>query len=361
MEKISINGLKLGTPLVLIRVRLQQGTLAVLPEFCRMLADLSVNIAFMTSVDLDDSRVALCCIDPTDRSRVVAGLAQNTELRAYVCMEPDLVGMISIYPHRSSMAVLGASLQALNKSDIVLYALASSISALTFIVDGLQIDKAAGALTAALKLPPDTPPVLAEINFAVAGPPACLDAEGAPSNRDGPTAGVDKHLETIAVYWEPIVRTYGFNLLEKLPLYRISLPIGDIGSLGETLQLQGEDAAFGLVWAQSDTPGHIHLFLLCRGSYENGRFPFMGYPKNNDTGLGWKNQSTVDAVFFQGPHFGDRSGILDFTYKAIAPGQIRVHAAACSVATIYLVVPAGWGRKTQDILTGAFEIPTSVK
>ena len=56
-----------------------------------------------------------------------------------------------------------------------------------------------------------------------------------------------------------------------------------------------------------------------------------------------------------------RYGIMDFTYKALAHGQVPLLAATCSVATIYLVLPAGWGRKTQVILNEAFEIPRSVK
>jgi hypothetical protein len=349
MGKISINGLKLSTPLVLIRVRLQQGALAAMPAFCRMLADLAVNIAFMASGDWDDTCSAFCCIDPTDRSSVVAGLAQNTELRTCVHIEPDLVGMISIYPHRSSMAVLGASLQALNESGIGIYALASSISALTFIVGCLQTDRAADALAASLGLPPDTVPSRAELSAS--------DSQ----NGAVQTAGMDKNLETIAVYWEPIIRTYGFNLIEKLPLYRLSLPVDEIGSLGKALQLQGDDAAFRLVWATSDSPDQLHFFLLCSDRYKNELLPFMGHPKSSGCNLGQRGPTAQDIVFFQGPHFGDRSGIMNFTYEAIAHDQIPIRATACSVATIYLVVPAGWGRKTQDILTGAFEIPTSVK
>jgi len=52
---------------------------------------------------------------------------------------------------------------------------------------------------------------------------------------------------------------------------------------------------------------------------------------------------------------------MDFTYKALAHGQMPLLAATCSLATIYLVLPAGWGRKTQAILSEAFEIPKSVK
>jgi aspartokinase len=159
MDKMPINGVKMSEPLVLMRVRPRQGAWDVMPALCRMLTDLAVNIAFMTSTGLENQHSAVCCIDPSDRPRVAAGLSQDADLCASVHIEPGAVGLLSIYPHQASLAVLGAAIQALNESGTGVHAMASSISALTFVIDCVHLDRAAAILTDTMKLPPDTTPL----------------------------------------------------------------------------------------------------------------------------------------------------------------------------------------------------------
>ena len=109
------------------------------------------------------------------------------------------------------------------------------------------------------------------------------------------------------------------------------------------------------MWAQSGNSGEIHFFLLSNGTLDTELLSVL------DREAGPTVESIVDAVFFQGPHYGDRSGILDFTFSALERGQIPIWAEACSVASIYLVLADGWGAKTIDLLTDAFEIPKSIK
>ncbi len=363
MDKISINGLKLSNPLVMMRVSSGDGVSDAIPALCRLSTDLTVNIAFMTSTGLDDPHSAIGCIDPIDRSSLVGGLARNADLKSCVHIEPDAVGMLSIYPHRSSIAVLVTALQALNNNGICVHAMASSISALTFIVDYLQLDKAATVLADSMGLPPDTTPVRTEFRVRATGAPDTMADTSQVSDRGFQTAVRGFNLETIAVYREPIIRTYGFNLFEKLTLYQITLPFGEMDILGKANQTQYEnDAIFRSVWGQTDTSDQTKIFLLCKDIPWNRLRPLMDCCETPDNSMGPIVQTEeVDVVCFQGPHFGDRCGIMDFTYKALAHGQIPLKAVTCSVATIYLVLPAGWGQKTQSILTEAFEIPTSAK
>lgn len=169
-------------------------------------------------------------------------------------------------------------------------------------------------------------------------------------------------METIAIYWESKIRTYGFNLLEKLTLCQIPLPPAEAGNLGKALQIPGDDdAAFRLAWAQTDPADHIKFFLLCDDHHWSRLRPFIDRCERPGNGVGPMVRTVVDAICFQGPHFGDRYGIMDFTFKALAHGQVPLLAATCSVATVYLVLPAGWGPRAHAVLTEAFEIPKSVK
>jgi aspartokinase len=70
-----------------------------------------------------------------------------------------------------------------------------------------------------------------------------------------------------------------------------------------------------------------------------------------------RGSDAADLVFFQGPHFGDRHGILDVAVQALAAKGIRMMALACSGACIYLVVPEGRSEETVLALGECFEVP----
>lgn len=164
-------------------------------------------------------------------------------------------------------------------------------------------------------------------------------------------------METIAVYWESRIRTYGFNLFEDVGLHRIDLRAEDLATWASLLQASAEDeAGFRLVWCQRDTQGPITFFLVCHDS------PWAGPSSpGNETPALPATRTPADVICFQGPHFGDRYGIMDFTYQALAEAEVPLLGVVCSVASIYLVMPAGWGGKAQTLLKAAFEIPKSVR
>jgi hypothetical protein len=168
-------------------------------------------------------------------------------------------------------------------------------------------------------------------------------------------------VETIAVYWESKIRTYGFDLYERLTLCQITLPPRAMGTLGQALRNPGDDGAvFRLVWAQTDNSGRLKFYFLYNDAHPNRLHSFVGCFQGSGNGIGPVVRTAVDVIGFQGPHFGDRHGILDFTHNALAHGQVPILAVTCSVATIYLVLPTGRGRDALAQLSEAFEVPKSI-
>ncbi len=164
-------------------------------------------------------------------------------------------------------------------------------------------------------------------------------------------------METIAVYWESKIRTYGFNLFEDVGLHRIDVQAEDLMSWAGMLQATAEDeAGFRLVWCQREPQGLITFFLVCNDAAWSGPSP-----PDTQTPAPPTTRTPADVICFQGPHFGDRYGIMDFTYQALAEAEVPLLGVVCSVASIYLVMPAGWGGKAQSLLKAAFEIPKSVR
>ncbi|MCJ8500786.1 hypothetical protein [Desulfatitalea alkaliphila] len=167
-------------------------------------------------------------------------------------------------------------------------------------------------------------------------------------------------METIAVYWEPIIRTYGFQFREGLVWHALRLPLDRVDDWSRGLQGLADPAAtFQLTWARLDPEASMTMSLVCEPVHWNRIRPIWIGNTACDGG-GAAPETMVDLVWFHGPHFGDRYGIMDFTYQVLHRGQVPLLAAICSVASIYLVLPAGQGAATRMLLAGAFEIPTAV-
>jgi hypothetical protein len=101
----------------------------------------------------------------------------------------------------------------------------------------------------------------------------------------------------------------------------------------------------------------LRVYLVCEEKGCHDRT--AGLDKTVGQWTAWE-RTAVDLVFFQGPHFGDRYGILDFTIRALG-ADVTLLGTVCATATIYLVLPSGQGRKAKEILHGAFEIPVAAE
>ena len=164
-------------------------------------------------------------------------------------------------------------------------------------------------------------------------------------------------METVAMYWEPQIKTYGFQVVTNLALYKYSIP-ADLPAEWRRAIQRVEDGPdrFLLLFAQLSASSKLDLRLLCEP--EQGvslaRRIAAEIPEEDD-----RPQVTVpvELIFFQGPHFGDRFGIADFTYKALQEKSDVLLAAVFTCASIYLILPEGAADDTRTRLAAAFRIP----
>ena len=62
-------------------------------------------------------------------------------------------------------------------------------------------------------------------------------------------------------------------------------------------------------------------------------------------------------ISFQGPHFGDRYGIADTAFKALARQGVPILITVCSGAALYIVLPENKLHEARPLLAEAFEVP----
>jgi hypothetical protein len=165
-------------------------------------------------------------------------------------------------------------------------------------------------------------------------------------------------MEIKASYWEPRIKTYGFQKVTGLSLVEVATGTYGMESLGLALHRLGEwGIDFHLVFstASSERPGKSYL-LTGRDSGER----LSGLAAQGEG----SNQEVlphvvcpVELVFFQGPHYGDRYGILDASLQALADRELAIVASVCSGSCVYLVVPEGKAGDVVTALSQVFDVP----
>jgi aspartokinase len=167
---------------------------------------------------------------------------------------------------------------------------------------------------------------------------------------------LDETLETKAAYWESRIKTYGFQRITDLSLFEIAVDRTGIDSLGQVFCRLGDaGVGFHLVSSRPSSRG-LEVLLLAPAQWtkviEEHMQEFVG-----DNGKAMELTSPAEVVFFQGPHFGDRPGIVDTTLQALTARGVRMTAMACSGSCIYIVLPAGRSEEALLALSEVFEIP----
>jgi aspartokinase len=164
-------------------------------------------------------------------------------------------------------------------------------------------------------------------------------------------------METIAVYWEPLIKTYG--LVERCGLCLVSYDMCAV----QKNPLHGPvDQANNVVLVVAQPTGakklRIHLLLNNKPSDKN-MLALMGETGGDPMAI--RVTSPVDMIFFQGPHYGDRYGIADAAFNALLLKQVPVLVASCCGSSIYLVIPAGQTRAAVKALSEKFVVPKAEK
>ena len=161
----SIKGLKISGELCLVRLHEESRDSGLLPAFCRHLAGSQINIPFLSTESVAGGIHTTCCVDA----------AHQALLKRLLSVEPLLqkraeyiagVGLLTLFPHQSSLKLFGRSLRALAHADLRVFALASSIGALTYVLDYARLDKAAAVMQSCFELTGNHAPFRAEFTVA---------------------------------------------------------------------------------------------------------------------------------------------------------------------------------------------------
>jgi aspartokinase len=152
-EKLSIDGLKLS--LQLAQINLAANPVLTVAALFRILAKERINMSLVCLDTMDDSVLAgACCIPIEDLPRAEAVLNDFREQITVIAP----VGIVTIFPHRARLVLLGTVLKAFAEAGLTVHALATSLSSLSFSMDYLKMEQALAVLQSVAELPANHAP-----------------------------------------------------------------------------------------------------------------------------------------------------------------------------------------------------------
>jgi aspartokinase len=161
-------------------------------------------------------------------------------------------------------------------------------------------------------------------------------------------------LDITAAYWEPQIKTYGFRKNTGLLLVGMKVRTDLMDCLGqELIHLGNLGIRFLLLFTQVSEGELLTLYVLIQRESENELTEHV----RQSASVGIEVVSPVDMISFQGPHFGERFGILDAAFQALSSKQIKVIASVCSMSCVYLVLEAGQAERAASALSEGFDVP----
>lgn len=165
-------------------------------------------------------------------------------------------------------------------------------------------------------------------------------------------------METIAVYWEPKPKTYGFKEVSDLSLLDIVIKLEKMAQWGRwLLELADLDIDFHLVLAKYSNHKELRLYVLLEKLWADKVLSYIDKRIDPEFEKDFNLTSPVELISFQGPHFGDRYGIANSALRALDGQGIPILIAACSGATVYIVLPEKKLHEVRPLLAEVFEVP----
>jgi hypothetical protein len=169
-------------------------------------------------------------------------------------------------------------------------------------------------------------------------------------------------LETIAVYWEPVIKTYGFTEKTGLTLFCFSCPIDRMADWGQRMQEWGTAGDGFIMVAGSSLDGNTLQFNLLFEQKGVDRYrAVLEKWREEEPRISLQVETPVELIYFHGPHYGDRHGIASAALKALAVQAVPVLALACTGASVYLIMPEGKAPSAREALGQAFLAPETGK
>jgi len=167
MGKVKIGGLKQSLELCQFSLKGPDSSGTIASKISRLLASHQINIEFLTYYPNKTAHHRLTfCISQDLYSRVLQILKKDDSLpKAWHINCREHVGMVTLFPHHSTLTIVGILMTSWKEQSIPLYGIATSLSAISFVTDFQTLDKATDIIQNFFQLPNGHAPLKPVIRY----------------------------------------------------------------------------------------------------------------------------------------------------------------------------------------------------
>lgn len=303
--------------------------------FFTSIAEHHINLPYIAILKTEKGWAANLAVEEIDRSKLLQVIDKTQDNFLF----QDNCSVLSIFPHRKNPGITASLFDIFGRRKIELDALANSPSALSAILSADSFNIAGNALFE----------------------PFSFSSYRTPEDWKLAQKGKEQlYKEVVASYQEQKPKVYGLECYRAQELIKIeseSKKLGEMSALFKELSQMSTHLTF-LATTPPDQDGKSVLsFCVPRmdiGSYADVIEKSSITPVLHDI-------SAVSVFSMNGPHFGDRFGIVSELLKALDDQSISLLGLNCTIASITGVAPADQVDSAIETIQQCFEVPTVVE
>jgi aspartokinase len=305
-------------------------------QLLQTIAEAKINLPYITVVNDGRSWRLNIMVDSVHSART-SHLIEEAFGKIFTNAAESVI--LSIFPHRSDPIITGSLLEVFDQEGIDPDGYANSPSAISAVLKRGMIKKASNALFG----------------------PFTFSAYRTPADWKLAQKGKEQlYKEVVASYQEKRPKVYGLEYQEEQEFLQIELKSGQMGPVGTAVK---ELARIGLYltflatsFSQEKEKEKLFICLPISESHSNTEILSETVP-----GMEMASISPVATFAMNGPHFGDRYGIVSDLLHAFKQGHVDLLALNCTIASIIGVVPSPQIQPAIQALQQCFEVPSVTK
>ena len=331
-----LGGFKILKDVVRVSIVSCEGSGPSPSQVCKVVAEGEINLPYFTAVFDGQSWGLNFIVEAQDAGEISRVLADHF---GNIFFATPKSAVLSIFPHRKNPEITGKLFEVFDQQGLEPDALANSPSTISVVIKEEILARASDALFE----------------------PFSFGAYRTPEDWKLAQKGKERlYKEVVASYQEQRPKVYGLEYYEDQDFIEIRMNRKDMGPLGASFRGFAR-SGLNLVFISS-APTHeegkdiLAFCLPTSQSQTYGRIVQRIAPEVDIKGV-----SSVTIFSMNGPHFGDRYGIVSELLTSLSDEQVSLLALSCTIASISGVVPSRQFESALRAIRNCFDVPSLVK
>lgn len=161
-SRFRLGGIKLSEELTLFTCRYDHTQQDIFSRTLETIAARQINIHYLCHSSDSNTDVSTLCVDHEYRSEVLRLIHSFEDNRV---QQIQSTGTLTLFPHRSSLRLLLNVLRLFRHNDLAVHGFCTSISALTLVVNFMDLDRSVAVLDDLVDLPENHAPLRQEFTI----------------------------------------------------------------------------------------------------------------------------------------------------------------------------------------------------